>query len=360
MGFYYMKIEKIVLENFRNYKNVEVGLDSNLILIVGENASGKTNFLESLYFLSNLKSFRAPDAMLVNHNEEHFSIKGLVSNEELETVVQKIPAVRRAFKFNGQKIKKIAWNTFKTVLFVPTDLNMFILGPDSRRKFLNEILSEKETVYSLDLASLEHILKQRSALLEKIQTRQAEVSELDFWNNELSLVAVRISRARRDFLEYVNDKFNFIYSKLTGFNNNWQVAYKGLESGVGESEFVAKLEQHLDAEVGSGMNLIGPHRDDFIITKDGVQNVYNSSRGELREQILALKILQAEYITVADNKPIILLDDVFSELDEQRREKLFDVLSGNQIFITTTEEHHLPKLNIHKTLLVKNNTIVEQ
>ena len=336
-----MRIDHITLENFRNYKKTEVDLRSDLILIVGENASGKTNFLESIYFLSKLKSFRAPDNMLVNHVEDYFRIKGQVENEKerevLEVVVQKNPITRRGFKVNDQKVKRISWNTFKTVLFVPNDLNMFTLGPEARRKFLNEVLAEKEELYSLDLASMDHILKQRSALLEKIGDYTATPFELEFWNQQLAQVAVRVSRARRNFLDYISDKFGQTYHNLTGFGSEFEVAYKGLDRDINEQRFVQILKDHLEAEIRSGMNLIGPHRDDFTITKDGIQNVHNSSRGELREQILALKILQAEYITTGSNRPIMLLDDVFSELDSVRSELLLNNFSEHQVFITSTE-----------------------
>ncbi len=349
-----MHISNISLENFRNYKRAEIRLGSDLVLIVGENASGKTNFLESIYFLSRLKSFRAPDNFLVNHTEDFFSIKGTVTHsepEDLEIVMQKNPAVRRGFKINGQKTKKIAWNTFKTVLFVPNDLNMFILGPDARRKYLNEVLVEKDSLYSIDLASLDHILKQRGALLEKIREGSAQYSEIDFWNQELAQVAVRISRARRNFIDYLNDKFNHTYQNLTEFTSIFNIVYKGLSAGISEEDFVRILIDHQTSEVRSGMNLIGPHRDDFMIFKDELQNVYNSSRGELREQILAIKILQAQYIATGDDRPIILLDDVFSELDQHRRFQLLKNFTGHQVFITSTEPLLQIEQNSHNQLI---------
>jgi DNA replication and repair protein RecF len=355
-----MRVDKIILENYRNYKKIEVDLDSDLVLIVGPNASGKTNFLESIYFLSRLKSFRAPDNLLVNHAEDFFAINARVAGhetEELEIVVQKNPILRRGFKINGQKTKRIAWNTFKTVLFVPNDLNMFTLGPDARRRFLNEVLVERESLYPLDLASLEHILKQRAALLEKIKDGFARPSELEFWNNELAQVAIRVSRARRNFLEYLNDKLKHTYFQLTGFATDLKVTYKGLVEGINEAGFVEILNNHMAAEINSGLNLIGPHRDDFMILKDELQNIYNSSRGELREQILAIKILQAEYITTGENKPIILLDDVFSELDEQRRNRLLDNLKNHQIILTTTERQNFSGANEALVIEVENGTI---
>jgi DNA replication and repair protein RecF len=348
------RLSRIELINYRNYQKAEVAIPSDLVLIVGENASGKTNFLESIYFLSSLRSFRAPDTQLVRHNEGHFCVKAVLGNEQLEAVVQKEPVMRRGFKANGQKIKKIAWNSFITVLFSAVDINIFFLGPEARRGFLNEALGEKEKVYASDLASLEHVLKQRSALLQNINAGISKDTELEFWNKELADLAVRISGARRRYLEFISDRYVAVFGRLSGFMNDYRIIYKGLEEGITPSDFLAMLARIQATEIKSGKNLIGPHRDDFSILKDGIENVYNSSRGELREQVLTLKFLQAEYLTVGEDKPIMLLDDVFSELDQTRRLRLLENLKGSQVFITSTEPMAL-KENL--TLFVRDNNI---
>jgi DNA replication and repair protein RecF len=133
--------------------------------------------------------------------------------------------------------------------------------------------------------------------------------------------------------------------------------YKGIEAET-EGEFLEKLDQYRLGEIRSGQNLYGPHRDDFIIEKNDQENIYNSSRGELRAQVLALKLLQARFLDQHKLQTVILLDDVFSELDETRRSKLIQSLFGHQIFITTTEEHHLPKFSGNtKILHVINNQL---
>lgn len=351
-------LQELSIENFRNYKKLSVNLNAPLVLILGNNAAGKTNFLESIYFLSNLKSFRAPDNLLVNTQEDYFKISGKIKDNELEVVVQTQPVIRRGFKINQQKIKKINWRTFKTVLFVPNDLNLFILGPAARRKYLNETLSQTNPAYAADVVSLEHILKQRAALLSDIAKRLASNDQLEFWNDQLAEISLRVSDARRRFFDYVNDKFNSVYEKLTGFNSEFKIEYKGLTANYTIESFLIKLEEYFEAEVRTGINLFGPHRDDFQVYKNQELNIYNSSRGELRSQVLTIKMLQAEYLTVGEDKPVILLDDVFSELDEIRRERLISSLTGHQIFITSTEEHHLPNLLANSIVLnVSDNNI---
>ncbi len=352
-----MRLEQVSAQNFRNYQKSEVKLNSDLVLILGDNAAGKTNFLESIYFLSRLKSFRAPDNLLVKNNEDFFNLRGQIGESKLEIVVQVNPALRRQFKINDQKTKRGLWQSFTVVLFVPNDLNLFQLGPILRRKFLDETISQMDQTYSLDLESLDHILKQKSALLEQILQGQAQSFELESWNLQLAPIATRITAKRQEFVDFINQKLTDQIGKLTGFTNTFELRYKRIQA-LSEQDFLVSLKDHEPAEIRSGKNLIGPHRDDFEIYKDGQLNLFNSSRGELRTQILALKLLQAEYLGQSKRKPIILLDDVFSELDETRRTKLIETLSGHQIFITSTEEHHLPKIAKEAQILkVENNEI---
>lgn len=352
-----MRLASIALEKFRNYQKIQASVDSDLVLILGENASGKTNFLESIYFLSRLRSFRAPDNLLVRNHEDYFSLSGIYGENRLEVSVQIQPALKRQFKLDDQKIRRAFWKTFPVVLFAPNDLNLFHLGPILRRKFLDETVSQIDQTYSLDLESLDHILKQKAALLEQIYQAKSKPSELEVWNQELAPVAIRITRKRQELADFLNQNLSRLIGQLTGFNHQITLQYKRIFAGT-EEELLESLKFHAEAEVRSGKNLIGPHRDDFELQKDGQLNLYNSSRGELRAQILALKLLQAEYLSSGGRKPVILLDDVFSELDELRRGKLLDNLSGHQIFITSTEEHHLPKLAKDALILkVENNEI---
>jgi DNA replication and repair protein RecF len=350
-------IKHLSLNNFRNYSQTEVDTDANLVLILGPNASGKTNFLESIYFLSRLKSFRAPDNLLVKLQEDYFKIAGIYADQKLEAVVQIFPKLARSFKSDDQKIRRMNWKPFATVLFVPQDLNLFDLGPGQRRKFLDQTLSQVSMQYALDLVTLEHILKQRAALFEQIFLGHAQLDDLQIWNTELARVSININSKRSELINFFNSQIGETYTHLSDFKSKINIVYKGI--GVNnEMEFVEKLGQYQLGEVRSGQNLYGPHRDDFIIQKDDKENIYNSSRGELRSQILALKLLQAKFLDQNKLNTIILLDDVFSELDETRRSRLIEGLTGHQIFITTTEEHHLPKFETDtKVLQVADNEI---
>lgn len=347
-----MRLRKIVLKNFRNYADANLELDANLVLILGENASGKTNLIESIYFLSNLKSFRAPDNLLVKNQEDYFSIRGQSETDAFEITIQARPAIKRSYKLNEVKVGRSLWQSFATVLFAPSDLNLFVLGPALRRRFLDESLTQVKKDYSADLASLDHVLSQRATLLGKIFQKQAQEQELDFWDEQLAALSLRVSLARSELLSFLNKDMETVYQTMTGFKSKFFIEYKSAVSELTLKTFEEKIKAARAAELQSGINLVGPHRDDFVVKKDGELNIYNSSRGELRSQILALKLLQAQFLVAHERKPVVLLDDVFSELDETRRTKLLESLSGHQVFITSTEEHHLPKL-AQAALIVK-------
>lgn len=354
-----MSVKKVNLINFRNYTKAEVETNSNLVLILGNNATGKTNFLESIYYLSRLKSFRAPDQFLVRNSANFFTIQGTVKEKQLEAVVQIYPSTKRQFKIDGVKTKKSFWQSFRTVLFVPNDLNLFILGPVARRKLMDEILSQKSKEYELALVSLDHVLVQKAALLEQINQGMGDVVQLDFWNEQLAEAGLKIFELRQQLSDFINERFNLVQKDLAGFQSSVLFNYKSQLHHLNKAELVDRLNQSQQAEIRSMKNLIGPHRDDFVLEKEGIENIYNSSRGELRSHILTLKLLQAEYLITETERPVILLDDVFSELDETRRNKLIESLTGHQIFITSTEEHHLPKLNQSSLVLkVENNAII--
>lgn len=349
-----MKLTQLKLENFRNYSKTEVAINSDLVLILGPNAAGKTNLLEGIYYLSELCSFRSPDQLLVKSPESHFRLACSTSDKAYEVIVQTNPVLKRLFKTDGQKVKRRFWKSFTNVLFLPSDLNLFSLGPAPRRKYLDDTLSQMKKDYVADLISLDHVLTQRKNLLQQIFEGRAKKEELAFWNEQLIALTQRIGKARQEFLDFLNENLAKVYSKLTNFTSGFAINYKTAAT----ANLASELDLHYSAELRLGQNLVGPHREDFSIEKDGLLNIHNSSRGELRAQILAIKLLQAQYLDGHNMPPIILLDDVFSELDEERRSQLIENLSGHQIFITTTEEHHLPEMRGAQVLKIENGEIV--
>ena len=187
------------------------------------------------------------------------------------------------------------------------------------------------------MVNLDHILKQRSSLLLQILERTAKREDLEYWNQRLAEVSLRIFFKRGAFISFLNLNFSEKYQVITTFTSRFEIKYFGI-SVNSPVEFLEKLKSYEDAEIRTGQNLYGPHRDDFEVIKDSVLNIHNSSSGELRSQVVALKLLQAEYISQHGPKPIMLLDDVYSELDRKRKEALTASLKDYQIFITTFDK----------------------
>lgn len=354
-------LRSIELENFRSYAKIGVDVGSDLVLVLGDNASGKTNLLEAVYYLLTLSSFRSPDNLIVKSGEGHFRVSGNLSDSvEAVVVVQTSPAVRRKYLIDGKATNRNNWALPPAVLFVPADLNLFFLGPADRRVWINRILSQTEPGYRDDLSELSRILKQKTALLNAIADGQASGSELIVFNEQLAKVSVRITEARSNFLDYLQKSFKVRYEELTGLSREYRFVYRRVKE-MGFDRLVDYLNGHAQAEIASRANLIGPHRDDVSLVSGEVLVVHNSSQGELRSQLLTLKLLETGYVEERTGRaPIILLDDVFSELDETRRTGLTEMLHGHQIFLTTTEEHHLPKnLAGGKVLTVEKGMVME-
>ncbi|MGE5392367.1 MAG: DNA replication/repair protein RecF [Candidatus Saccharibacteria bacterium] len=336
-------LTRLELENFRSYEKIGVDCGSDLVLVLGENAAGKTNLLEAVYYLNTLESFRSPDPLVVRRGAGHFRVSGRFDDgREAEVVVQTSPVTRRGYRIDKQKTRRSDWSINPVVLFVPQDLNLFFLGPANRREFVNRILSQVNPGYRTDLSELTQVLKQKTALLEAIRDGVADRAELSFWNDRLADISLRIYEGRSEFASFVNSRFPEVYARITDLPGSFSLEYRHMKK-TEKSELMAHLTEHIEAEVASGTNLIGPHRDDYRLLKDGVEVIHLSSQGELRSQILALKLIEAAFLEGrSGRKATVLLDDVFSELDEMRRGRLMEFFAENQVFITTTEEHHLP------------------
>lgn len=240
------------------------------------------------------------------------------------------------------------------VIFDPTDVDMFSKAPESRRKYLNMVLSQKSPEYLESLAGYKKVLYQKSRLLQEIKTGKRTVAELDPWNQQLAELGSLIVLERKQLINFLNNSIADIYTTISGFHRPIEVAYESTATGETKEEIQASLAAKLAAimskEVLLASCLAGPHRDDFFLKSDGLFLSPFSSRGELRSQVLALKILELEYLSHQGDKPVLLLDDVLSELDDVRRTFLLKYLQGKfQTFITTTHPLEMPAQHITLT-----------
>ncbi len=352
-----MKITNLEIKNFRNYPNLDLAITSDMVVFSGPNAVGKTNLMESIYFGSLFKSFRddAEFIFLQGATQAEVKIQIEQNGQEhlLEVFLEKRDRIYANFKIDGVKKKrKDAQGYLKVVIFEPTDVDLFTQMPEARRKYLNMVLSQKSIAYMDNLTRYKKVLTQKNRLLQDIKAGAATPDALQSWNDQLVEIGSEIIMERKNYINFLNQHISEVYAGISQFHRTIDVVYETLPGDTLEEiqdEFHQALEKLGKREMAAGTSLIGPHRDDFDLQSEGIYLVSFSSRGEQRSQVLALKILELEYLSKEDDTPILLLDDVLSELDDTRRTFLLKYLQGKfQTFITTT--HPLEMVGQHVTL----------
>jgi DNA replication and repair protein RecF len=344
-----MGISEIHLTNFRSFKKKVLEFSSNVTVIVGPNAAGKTNILESLFLLSTGKSFRASlEEEMVNYSADYARVK---SNEpKLEVFLAKRLSEwpRKRLMVNGVPRRLIDFaGIFKTVLFGPWDMDLVTESPSLRRRFLDTVLSQTDREYRRASLSYEKGLRQRNRLLLRIREEGLARSQLLFWNQLLVRNGDYLSTKREELINFVN-------STPPLASASFELTYD--KSAISET----RLEQYAEEEVAAATTLVGPHRDDFqFVIKNGKANHKRNlatygSRGEQRMGVLWLKLAELSYIEkITGERPTLLLDDIFSELDHEHRKVVIDILGKQQTIITTADEHFVKgigKANVIKLL----------
>lgn len=364
-----MQIKNITLQNFRSFKEKKISFDETTTIIVGPNASGKTNILEAINLLATGKSFRAErEEEVIKNNDDLSRITGWVvgnwsggGDGGVEKTTLEIVLTRGTL--HGTKVahKKLSVNgvarrmynfigALKVVLFGPWDLELVTESPSRRRKFLDNVLSQVDREYYRSLLSYEKAVRQRNKLLERIREGEAQRSQLLFWNQLLVKNGNYLTEAREKFIEFGNA------TPQLG-DENFSLEYD--RSTISE----ARLEQYSEAEVASATTLVGPHRDDFkfisTTRRTGTTGITGrnlttyGSRGEQRMGVLWLKLAELAFIQERTNtKPVLLLDDIFSELDHKHREVVMSVVGQQQTIMTTADPHTVEGLDLK--LQIKN------
>lgn len=348
-----MFLKKLNLTNFRNYSNLELDFDQRPTILVGNNAVGKSNLLEAIYLLSTTKSLRVEtEDELIKKEEEFTKIEGFLMDSppaggetELLVIINRPTAqvsFRKKVLVNGISRRIVDFiGNLPAVIFYPADINLVTGPPTLRRWHLDLTLAQIDPEYehSSNLASLsykkaltlyEQFLTARNRILKRIREGQAKVDELDYWTKELVEKGEVISAKRKAFFEFINSlekplgeyRFEYMQSQLTA----------------------ERLVETNGREVAAAATLIGPHRDDFRIYLEDRNMVHFGSRGEQRIATLAFKLSQLEYMAFSLGKrPLLLLDDVFSELDANHRAHVVEVVSKQQTIIATVELENIPK-----------------
>ena len=340
-----MYIEKLQLKNFRNYKTLAVDFDKRVNLITGKNAQGKTNLIESLYLSSIGRSFRtSKDAEMIRFEEENAYICVTAEKELVSTKVEIVlnSASKKAVKKDGTNVKSISklLDNIIIVIFSPEDLKIVKEEPEKRRRFIDRELSQIKPSY-FDLIS-----KYKKALTDRnryLKNEYPEESMLDMWDEMLAGYGSEIMAMRKEFLEDLSGISSDIHKKITNEKENLELIYEpNVEIKEGKEEQAAEIKDTLkktrERDIKIRSTSKGPHKDDFSFTIEDKNVRKYGSQGQQRTAALSLKLAELELIKrETGEKAILLLDDVMSELDEERREYLIRAFSENQIFITCTD-----------------------
>ena len=341
-------IQSIFLKNFRSYQEREFSFSPRVNLILGPNAAGKTNLLEAIYLLFSGESFRAgkieemiKDKTTVAHIQGKVRKDG--TKEDLKVVLSRgeinghlVP--RRQFLIDETKRSKRNFiGHFLAVIFRPEDLDIVIGSPSLRRRFLDEVLMGVDNEYYRSLLSYQKGLRARNRVLESIREGKTTIQSLFFWDRLLIKNGELITQKREALIEFLNG------NKATG--SSLKINY--LKNIISPQRLAEKQK----AEIGAGMSLVGPHRDDFVILKNGWSLFSYGSRGEQRLGVFWLKMGQLSFWQEkTKEKPVLLLDDIFSELDESHQEAVFAVLQAGQVIIAATAK---PSFLDSKTEVIK-------
>lgn len=326
-----MILQSLLLQSFRSYDKKNFTFSPETTLIVGPNTAGKTNILEAIMFLATGKSFRADaDREAITWNKELSVISCQLSanhdNAKLELFitqgeVQGQRAPLKKYLVNGVPRRQIDFvGNLRVVLFWPEHLELVTDSPSLRRKYLDSVLVQVDREYRRNLASYERGLRQRNRLLDLMSEGKAGRGQLLFWNQLLIKAGGCLTDSRAAFIDFVNK------------NNNFLLEYD--KSIISES----RLEQYAKEEVAAKATLVGPHRDDFTFFVGGRDMSKFGSRGQQRLTVLWLKLAELAYIEKeTGERPILLLDDIFSELDEGHRRLVMDLVGKQQTIITSAD-----------------------
>lgn len=331
-----MVIKKIYLENFRNYKEQKIELGENINVFYGNNAQGKTNILEAIYYSALGRSFRTyKDSELIKFENDSSKINIFYEKNERENEIEIVlnKAEKKIIKINKIKINKISEliGNLNIVLFSPDDILILKQSPSLRRKFLDILISQLKPNYIHILSEYNRVLEQRNVLL-----KSKNIETIEIWNEQLANLNEKIFSYRKFYIELLQDKMKKIHPVFTNNKENIKLLYK--TKFKNKEDFLSLLKKNLSYDLTKGYTTIGAHREDFeVYINDNLLNIYGS-QGQHRTAVLSLKIAELEILKdqIGEN-PILLLDDVTSELDLERINLIFSKINEYQVFISCTD-----------------------
>ncbi|MFD2616586.1 DNA replication/repair protein RecF [Terrilactibacillus laevilacticus] len=372
-----MKLESITLTNFRNYHQLSLSFSSSVNVFLGENAQGKTNLLEAIYVLAMAKSHRTPhDKELIKWDSDYGKIEGRLMKRNrsipLELIISKKGKKAKVNHLEQSKLSHYV-GMCNVVIFAPEDLNLVKGSPGLRRRFIDMEIGQIKPIYIHELSQYQKILQQRNALLKDLSTKRSSMTAmLDILTEQLIELAAQITIRRFQFIESLRGWAKKVHASISRGMEDLDIAYisstpnvlENMELSKLKEEFVKGFQTVREREIQRGMTLIGPHRDDlqFEINHRDVQTY--GSQGQQRTTALSLKLAEIELINQEIGEyPLLLLDDVLSELDDFRQTHLLETFKQKvQTFVTTTNVDGLDAdvINQATSFIVRNGEVVSQ
>ena len=360
-------IDSLDLKNYRNYDILDMNFDKNVNIIYGDNAQGKTNILESIYMCATSRSHRgSKDKEMIRFGESESHIKANVLKNNINYRIDMHLKGNKAkgIAINGIPIKKAVdlFGIIQIVLFSPEDLNIIKNGPSERRRFMDMELSQLDKIYLSNLVNYNKVLNQRNKLLKDIAFSPSEqlMQTLDIWDMQLVMYGSLIIKGRKSFIEKINTIISDIHSRLTGGIENIKVCYV---PDVDVNDFEEEVRNSRQKDIKYKVTGKGPHKDDliFLINDNDVRKY--GSQGQQRTAALSLKLSEIELVKlVIKDTPVLLLDDVLSELDSNRQNFLINSIGDIQTIVTCTglEEFINNRMNINKIFKVTDGHVVNE
>ncbi len=361
-----MILQELNINNYRNLEKNTFNFKNNINYIYGQNAQGKTNLLESIWMLTGARSFRgSKDSDLINFNINNIikqaSIKSkIITNNINYNITVNFGDNKRKIFINEipQKSPSNAIGKFKVILFTPLNLNLIKDGPDNRRKFLDAAICQLKPSYTKILIEYNKLLKHRNILIKNKNTQNLEY--LNIWDEKLSLLGAKIVLSRLKYLEKLKIKSQEIYSEISNKQENLEIKYNFYKLNNTKNNYnleniynilLENIKKNYDLDIKFGYTTIGPHKDDLEIFLNNKLTKKFGSQGQQRSIILSLKLSEADILEQEmQESPVILLDDVMSELDNYRQEYLLTKILNKQVFITGCDKILLKNFDNLKTI----------
>ena len=371
-----MIFRKIYLKNFRNIEEMELLPGEKVNIICGENAQGKTNLMEALWLFTGAKSFRqTKDSEFIRFGEEKANLKAEFFSENREQNAEISFSPSKSLKKNGIDIKSSAEyaGTIGGVVFSPSHMNLFRDGPKERRRLIDTSLCQLYPKYLSVLADYKKVLDQRNTVLKDARYHSSLIDMMDIYDEQLARLGGTIIRTRVSYCESLNKKAAEIYKGMSGAREEFFAEYittvlsedEHADSSMSTADFAQKfydaLQNSRNYDFEHGSTSVGPHRDDLEVTLDKMPVRSFGSQGQQRSCILSLKLGEAKMLGEAMGEPpLILLDDVMSELDSLRRDYILNSIGESQIFLTCCDKELFSGLEDGKVFIMQKGSLVQR